>query len=258
MRKGILLTGVILPLFAALPVFAQLAAPNESGISLGHLHLLSKNPEAQKKIWVEAFGAQLTKTGTLELLRLPGIFIIINNAEPSGGSVGSTVDHIAFSVKNTAAMKAKLEGMNVPVIGPFATLPDNLRVELLEEKNQTLPLVMHHVHLTTPGMEVVKQWYVKTFGAVAGTRRDLPAAVFNGSELDFLPAQMPAVPTKGRTLDHIGFEVKNLEAFCKKLEADGVKFDAPYRELPNFGLKIAFILDPIGTRIELTEGLAGK
>ncbi len=258
MRKGILLTAVILPLFAALAAFAQLAAPNESGISLGHLHLLSKDPEAQKKIWVEAFGAQLTKTGSLELLRLPGIFIIINNAEPSGGSVGSTVDHIAFSVKDTAAMKAKLADMSVPVNGPFATFPDNLRVELLEEKNQTLPLVMHHVHLTTPGMEVVKQWYVKTFGAVAGTRRDLPAAMFNGSELDFLPAQMPAVPTKGRTLDHIGFEVKNLEAFCKKLEAGGVKFDAPYREMPNFGLKIAFILDPIGTRIELTEGLAGK
>ena len=258
MRNGILLTAVILPLFAALAAFAQLAAPNESGISLGHLHLLSKDPEAQKKIWVEAFGAQLTKTGSLELLRLPGIFIIINNAEPSGGSVGSTVDHIAFSVKDTAAMKAKLADMSVPVNGPFATFPDNLRVELLEEKNQTLPLVMHHVHLTAPGMEVVKQWYVKTFGAVAGTRRDLPAAVFNGSELDFLPAQMPAVPTKGRTLDHIGFEVKNLEAFCKKLEAGGVKFDAPYREMPNFGLKIAFILDPIGTRIELTEGLAGK
>jgi catechol 2,3-dioxygenase-like lactoylglutathione lyase family enzyme len=119
-------------------------------------------------------------------------------------------------------------------------------------------VVMHHVHLTAPGMEVVKQWYVKTFGAVAGTRRDLPVATFNGSELDFLPAQMPAAPTKGRTLDHIGFEVKNLAAFCKKLEADGVKFDAPYREMPNFGLKIAFILDPIGTRIELTEGLAGK
>src|SRR3989442_5211440 len=142
MRKGILLTGVILPLFAALPVFAQLAAPNESGISLGHLHLLSKNPEAQKKIWVEAFGAQLTKTGTLELLRLPGIFIIINNAEPSGGVVGSTVDHIAFSVKNTAAMKAKLEGMKVPVICPFAPFSDKLRVGMLGEKKQKFAFVM--------------------------------------------------------------------------------------------------------------------
>src|SRR5437867_5644985 len=215
MRKGILLTGVILPLFAALPVFAQLAAPNESGISLGHLHLLSKNPEAQKKIWVEAFGAQLTKTGTLELLRLPGIFIIINNAEPSGGSVGSTVDHIALSVKNTAAMKAKLEGMNVPVIGSFATFPDNLRVVLLVEKNQTLPLVMHHVHLTTPGMEVVKQWYVKTFGAVAGTRRDLPAAVFNGSALDFLPAQMPAAPTKAARWITSDLKLKTSKHFAR-------------------------------------------
>jgi hypothetical protein len=30
-----------------------------------------------------------------------------------------------------------------------------------------------------------------------------------------------------------------------------------YREMPQLaGLKIAFIIDPIGTRIELTEGLA--
>jgi len=155
-------------------------------------------------------------------------------------------------------MKSKLASIDVPVNGPFVSFPDNLRVELLEEKSQTLPLVMHHIHIATPGVEVVKQWYVKTFGAGSGTRRDLPAAIFNLGEVDFLPALMPTAPTKGRTLDHIGFEVKDLEAFCKKLEAAGVKFDAPYRELPNLRLKIAFILDPIGTRIELTEGLAGK
>src|SRR5881296_4177740 len=120
MRKTMLFAAVIFTLSVQVPLFAQLAAPNESGISLGHVHLLSKDPEAQKKIWVEAFGAQLTKTGSLELLRLPGIFIIINNAEPSGGSVGSTVDHIAFSVKDTAATKAKLADMSVPVNGPFA------------------------------------------------------------------------------------------------------------------------------------------
>ena len=30
-------------------------------------------------------------------------------------------------------------------------------------------------------------------------------------------------PTKGRSLDHVGFEVQDLEAFCKKLEAAGVQ-----------------------------------
>ena len=56
-------------------------------------------------------------------------------------------------------------------------------------------------------------------------------------------------------MDHIGFEVKNLEAFCKKLEANGVKFDIPYRKIPNAGIADAFLTDPNGAYIELTEGL---
>ena len=59
-------------------------------------------------------------------------------------------------------------------------------------------------------------------------------------------------------MDHIGFEIKDLDAFCKKLDADGIKFDMPLRDVPAIGLKIAFIIDPAGTRIELTQGLAGK
>ena len=35
-----------------------------------------------------------------------------------------------------------------------------------------------------------------------------------------------------------------------------MKFEIPYRDVPQIGLKLAFITDPVGTRIELTEGLA--
>jgi hypothetical protein len=56
-------------------------------------------------------------------------------------------------------------------------------------------------------------------------------------------------------LDHIGFEVRNLEAFCRLLESRGIEFDQAYRRLPN-GFALAFLTDPWGTRIELTEGLA--
>src|SRR5499427_4561065 len=251
MRKQIFLTASLVFLFTQSIAFAQLTAPNDSGISMGHIHLFSKDPEAQKKIWVEALGAQVTKTGTLEVLRLPGVYIIINKAEPTGGSVGSTADHFGLSVKDLNDIKAKLAAINVQVQGPFVGMPDGLRLELLEDKAQTLPVVMHHIHLTTQNGEMLRQWYVKTFGAEVGSRRNLPAAMFNGNEVDFLPARMPPAATKGREIDHIGFEVKNLEAFCKKLQADGVTFDAPYRDLPNIGLKIAFILDPVGTRIEL-------
>jgi hypothetical protein len=62
-------------------------------------------------------------------------------------------------------------------------------------------------------------------------------------------------PTRGRVLDHIGFEVNNLEAFCKKLESEGIKLDRPYTVVPAFNLAIAFLSDPWGTYIELNEGL---
>jgi catechol 2,3-dioxygenase-like lactoylglutathione lyase family enzyme len=254
-----LLSVVTVVLLAARTASAQLPAPNDAGISIGHVHLNSKDPDAQKKIWIDAFGAQLTKTGTLEMLRLPGLFIVINKAEPSGGSAGSTTDHIGFSVKSLNDMKAKLTALNVQMQGPFVEMPDGLRLELLEVPAQSSSIVMHHIHLTTTNGEKLRQWYVKTFGAENGSRRELPTAVFNGNEVDFLsaPGSSPA-PTKGRAIDHIGFEVKDLEAFVKKAQASGVTVEVPYREMPNLGLKVAFILDPVGTRIELTEGLRGK
>ena len=78
-------------------------------------------------------------------------------------------------------------------------------------------------------------------------------------EVDFAKAQSAMAATKGRSLDHIGFEVKNLEDFCKKLQAEGVTFDTTFRVIPQLeGLKIAYVLDPAGTRIELTEGFAAQ
>jgi catechol 2,3-dioxygenase-like lactoylglutathione lyase family enzyme len=260
MRKQILPAAFLSVLFTQTLLLAQLTFPNETGVTMGHIHLYSKDPDAQKKIWVEGFGAQVTKTGTLELLRLPGVFIIINKMEPSAGSVGSTADHFGLSVKDVNAMKARLAALNVQMEGPFVNMPDGLRLELLEEKSQTLPVVMHHIHLATQNAEKLRQWYLKTFGAETGSRRNLPAAMFNGNEVDFLVSVGTAAPapTKGRAIDHIGFEVKNLEAFMKKLQADGVTIEIPYRDVPNIGLKIGFVTDPVGTRIELTEGLTGK
>jgi hypothetical protein len=49
--------------------------------------------------------------------------------------------------------------------------------------------------------------------------------------------------------------VVNLEAFCRALEAKGVTLDVPYGT--RGGLATAFLTDPWGTYIELTEGLRG-
>ena len=58
--------------------------------------------------------------------------------------------------------------------------------------------------------------------------------------------------------DHVGAEVKNLEAFCRSLEANGIALTTPYRKAPGMNnIGTAFIIDPWGVSIELTEGLSG-
>jgi catechol 2,3-dioxygenase-like lactoylglutathione lyase family enzyme len=252
---------------SASALFAQLAAPNQSGVSLGHIHLLVADPEAQKKIWVEALGAEPTHTGTLELLRLPGIYIIVGKARtaPTEGTDGSTVHHIGFAVKDLAAVKQKLAALHVESAAVngnpnqiMAKFPEKVTVELTEDPALPTPVAMHHIHLSTPNPEKQQAWYVKTFGGRAGTRGNFLAAFIPGGEVDTRKTQDVQTPTKGRSLDHIGFEVQNLELFCKQLSAEGIQFESPYRDVPAIGLKIAFLIDPEGTRIELTQGLVGK
>jgi catechol 2,3-dioxygenase-like lactoylglutathione lyase family enzyme len=75
-----------------------------------------------------------------------------------------------------------------------------------------------------------------------------------GQNLSFANSRTQRESTQGRAIDHIGFEVDNLEAFTQMLEARGITFDVPYRVIPSIELAIAFFTDPSGVRIELTEG----
>jgi catechol 2,3-dioxygenase-like lactoylglutathione lyase family enzyme len=250
------------------PVFAQVTTLNDSGYAFGHLHFRVNDPDASKKAWVDVFGATPGKTGTAEFLKIPGVLIFISKAEmpPTGGTQGSVVNHVGISVKDYAATKAKADAAGIAWreltkdVQAFATFPEGVTVEVMEVKDQATPVALHHVHESVPDPAAARAWYVKEFGAGEGSRRNLPAAMFPGAtEVDFLKAAMPQAPTKGRALDHIGFEVKNLEATLKKLQADGVTIDVPLRDATKtIGLKMAFITDPNGTYIELTEGLAGK
>jgi catechol 2,3-dioxygenase-like lactoylglutathione lyase family enzyme len=252
---------------AAVPGFAQLAPPNDQGVAIGHVHLLVNDPEAHKKLWVGLLGGQVTKSGTLELIRLPGVYVLLRKPQAAlaGGMDGSTVAHFGFLAKDIAGLKTKLDSLHIQHASPngnanqtMAQFPDGVVVEFTGDPSIASPFAMHHIHLASPNQEKIREWYVATFGAKPGTRGQFLAALLPGGEVDTRAADKVQAPTKGRSLDHIGFEVKNLEAFCKKLEAQGVKFETPYAARPEIDLKLAFLVDPEGTRIELTEGLRGK
>ncbi len=242
-------------------VSAQLAAPGESGIVMGHLHLAVKDLNAHRTFWA-ALGGTPVQNGALALIQLPGTFVMLRQAEPTAGTVGSTINHVGFLVKDIEAWipKWRAAGMKMePQARPtqvFLIGPDDVRVEILEDKTIDVPLKMHHVHFYIASPLEAQAWYGKTFGAAPGKRGQFDAADLPGVNLTFAKTDTPTVGTKGRSLDHIGFEMKNLEAFCKKLEGSGIKLDRAYTRLPNSTTAIAFLTDPWGPYIELTENLA--
>jgi catechol 2,3-dioxygenase-like lactoylglutathione lyase family enzyme len=242
---------------------AQPAPFNEIGVTMGHWHLISKDVEANKKIFL-AMSGKLFMPGGNPLMMFPGIYINLNlgTEKGDGGSQGSVVNHVGFIVNNVQERVAQWKLLGVPVLPgtnsrldqAFVETPDGVRIEILEDKTQSMPIRGEHVHFWLPAAEIPKSqaWYAKTFGGKAGTRNDAAVVDVPGGQLRFAKADKAQVPTRGRVLDHIGFDVKDLRAMIARIEGEGIKLDEPYRKSPT-GNAVAYITDPWGTRIELVE-----
>lgn len=258
MRRALLLLAAVASLLPA-----QTVAPNSLGISMGHLHIVTPNIEAHRKLWRDVLGGQPRKMGAAELYMFPGVFVALTKRDSAGGTDDSAVNHLGFLTKDLAATKALLVANGVKIVKEmpdthqmFSMFPDNVKVEFSEDKTIDVPYKHHHVHFACNEVEAQRAWYAKHFDAIPGKRLKFQAADLPGVNLSWNRADKPQAPTKGRAMDHIGFEVKDLKAFCAKLEAAGIKLDMPYTVRPDLdGLKIAFFTDPWGARVELTEGL---
>ena len=249
----------------ASPAYAQLAPPNAAGITYGHVHLSVKDMEVHKKLWVDHFGGVVVSKGTLTAVKLPNMLIAFRTTPPTGPSEGTVMDHFGFKVRNLAEFLAKWRAAGLPVGREFlgaegfpnayVTGPDDTKIELQEDKTIKVVASGYHIHFLTPDYVKLLDWYVQTFSLTKRKRGTIDTtADAPGMNLSFATSPTPVIGTRGRTIDHIGFEVDNLAEFVKKLEAKGIKMDVAFREVPAIGLKIAYITDPSGVYIELTEG----
>jgi catechol 2,3-dioxygenase-like lactoylglutathione lyase family enzyme len=290
-RPVVALVGAVL--FASLTAAAQtrstasarmptLAAPNATGVAMGHYHFVVRDVAANAAFWTTLGGVAST-AGATTIVKLTDVIIVLTQGRPSGVSEGSVLNHVAFRVPSLAALESKgitieRAGPDLPGIGNART-PEGERVELFDSaatnvgftpaagftdpvadrhnKPIAVPIASHHFHLYLPDEAAVAAaaaWYAKTFGGTPGKRWRYDAVDLPGINVNLGVAPRPVQPTRGRTLDHIGFEVTNLAAFTKKLEATGVKLDEAYHRNPD-GVGEARLTDPWGTSIELTEGL---
>jgi catechol 2,3-dioxygenase-like lactoylglutathione lyase family enzyme len=279
---------------AALPAFAQLVSHADAPIRIGHYHLNVTSVEAHKKFWAGTLGGKAMKFGGIDVIEFSDAFIFLGvnkttAQKPAGPTRGTAFDHIGFAVPNVPAMATKLAAAGYQettgrepkpgepppaasgtssVYGRFAYFlgPDGVKIELVtSDQKDAPPIVAHHIHFINKQYVEMQQWYMKAFNATLRPGQtdffigaDLPGV---GYSLNFFrwegDQSITHVPTAGRVVDHVGFEVKNLDAFCKALEAKGIKAVRPYkkRDAAMNNIATATIVDPWGVSIELTEGL---
>jgi len=249
--------------FAA--VLLSLSASAQS-VSMGHVHFNTRDPQAHRKFWTLLGATPASPIGANDVYSVQGALILVRNQDPAGSMDGSIIPHIGFRIFDLGSTLNRCRAEGYRVVTPPETTakthkanvlgPDDVNVELIADTSLGVPIAAHHIHFYNSPVDGIRGWYVRTFGAIAGKREIFEAADLPGINLSFSPSQSKPAGTKGRVLDHIGFHVKGLQEFCKKLESQGIEFNQPYTVRRDLGLAIAFLTDPWGTFIELTEPLA--
>jgi catechol 2,3-dioxygenase-like lactoylglutathione lyase family enzyme len=255
MKRLVIACGIALPIFAQVPPF------NAAGVTMGHHHIMVPNPAAHKKIWVEVLGAQASGSPPIEFLKLPGVFLILSQGNPSGGSEGTSLDHFAFAVKEYNATRDKLAAAGVQIVRDraeaprefVAMFPDGVKAEFYEDTTLATPVAHHHLHFRTTDPNGLRDWWVKAFGAEVKQEGNRVITTMPGATLAFTRVDTAAPPTRGRSLDHTGVNVRNVSEYCQKLAGLGITC-----ERLGDNNNIAFVTDPAGTRIEINQGLESR
>ncbi len=280
-RFGICVFVLAVIFFNVEPSDAQLST--DGPVVYGHHHFYVSSIELHKKFWVDTLGgvdAGNLGPAPVAVIRFPNVQVLLSERVPTGGTRGTSVNHVGFKVPDLRSIVSTAKDAGYPIVSredlppavsvdedglghianqntyvAFVMAPDGIKVELFEDKMMNGSIALHHVHFASPDVAEMQAWYEKAFGAVPGMRGSFQAADLPGVNLTFSPSATPVKPTRFKALDHIGFEIKNLEEFCKELEAKGIELDGEYRFAEALNLGVAFVTDPWGTRIELTEGL---
>lgn len=258
----------LLAVALATPAAGQLAAPNPAGVSLGHIHLYVSDVAVQQQFWA-AMGGVPVANQRLAMIQFPGVFILLRRGATTGGTAGSIVNHLGFVWKDLPAAKAKWQSAGYaiePGADPdhgYILGPDGIRLEFSGDPSLQVPVKINHVHLYPQDVAAMQAWYAKVLGGVPGKcARDRAADGADcvdvaGVSLAMSKNEARLEPTAGRSLDHIGFEVKDLPGFLERMKAEGVTITQGLTP-SNFvsTMRVAFIADPWGTKMEITEGIA--
>jgi catechol 2,3-dioxygenase-like lactoylglutathione lyase family enzyme len=234
-----------------------------------HIHL--NEPAAEASQWWEQNipgGRRITEAPNR--IMYGAVRLMFLGARSSGGSVGSVIEHLGFSVPDLDATMRALAKIDTKVVEPVKDTPGLYKTALIESPWGTrIQLVqdrellgLHHIQLRSPDTEGMYAWLLDKFG---GERTRIKGQVdsvkYSGipgfTTVYILAAAGPSVASQGRAIDHIGWRsIGTINDTKAMLEGKSVRLTTQPvpLNLPNGpSINYFYVAGPDGARIEIVE-----
>ena len=244
-------------------------AQTKANLPFDHIHL--NEPAAEASQWWEKNipgGRRITEAPNR--IMYGAVRLMFLGARSSGGSDGSVIEHLGFSVADLDATMRALAAIGTKVVEPISAKPGLYKAALIESpwgtRVQLLQdpelLGLHHVQLRSPDPGRTDQWLLDTFGGertkIHGQLEAVKYAGIPGFTTVFIVAAKGAsVPSQGRAIDHIGWRSMGTIAETKAmLEGKSVTLTSQPQplNLPNGpSINFFYVAGPDGARIEIVE-----
>jgi len=241
--------------------FAPAASAQGFRPVIDHVHLAAPDPAVALTWYRQHFGGE-TMTEAADRLLYGDVRVIFQKRDNALPSLGSSVDHIGFSVTDLDAAMKTYESEGIKIVTPlrdvaglfklaFIEDPWGTRIEVVQDSAK---LGFHHLHLRGPDPVATLAWYATQIGGRTGKLKDR----IDGIEMTgvwILVQRGDAVPSQGHSIDHIGFRPINVDASVAELKTKNVKITTEPRSLALNGVnvRLAFAEGPDGVRIEMVQ-----
>jgi catechol 2,3-dioxygenase-like lactoylglutathione lyase family enzyme len=252
---------------------AGTARAQKATLPYDHIHV--NEPADEASHWWESHIGGRRITEAPNRLMYGAVRLMFLSPRSAGGSQGSVIEALGFSVPDLDAKMRELAADNTKVIEPAkdvpgvyktATIEDpwGLRIELVQDPGL---VGLHHVHLRAPDPDAYYAWLLDKFGGqrtkIRGQIDAVEYADIPGfSAVYIVVSKGDSVPSQGRVIDHIGWRSTGpIDQTKAMLEGKHVELTSQPRplNLPNGPpINFFYVAGPDGTRIELVErpGLA--
>ena len=232
-----------------------------------HVHLKSSDAIAAAQWYMDHMDCKdYGREGACQVDNIQILFYT-DGVEPTGPSVGSGMDHLGFSFTDLEARMAGWKAEGVKILEDIREVPGLFKLAFVEDPWGTKIEVVedhqwlgfHHLHLRSDDPATTLGWYEELFGGVPDKMKGRLTGLRYNDGLWLLVGQQrdgALEATAGRSFDHLGWEIDDLDAYIAMLQNKGIELDSGPREVTNSvgqELKIAFVVSPEGVRIEIVE-----